>query len=375
MCVLHFVISGLGGIPQSLQGHATLSPQRLAAIPGYGHPALHNTTLSQFIDSMNSFSTAGVTPGAYKSIPVGQPAFSLPSHSEHSSVSRYSTVVSKESTISPPTSASVTEATRSWGLSNFVPPPAGPLGTLAPELLTGNTYSQIEPPPAHSGSVASRPSTIQRNPLQPSNHYSHGSSTHSSSRSDRDSQRTSQNRVPAHQNYSSSSSSRITTQPYQDNTRTSYSESSPLGDKGSYPNSPQLTSHQQNRSNSVQQNQFSSYTSASYNTSSNPVYTSNSQSDYHQSRPGDQTFNTSMSLQDLAEMSATQDKIPLEEHRPASLTHLGSSMSVSPVHQQSPMQPSPISVGSPQVRASSSATNYTPSLLSKILSKNSQNWP
>ena len=179
--------AGLGALSPPLPAHTTLSPPRPIAglaTMNYTHPSLG--TMSQFLDSMTSLATTQQSP--YKTVAVGQPAYTLesPGRNQEGRLSMTTpTTMSKvmaftdahtskdlapSYTSSPTSNQTFSDSAKSWGLSNFVPATSvsGIQYSMPADHVTSTGFTpNLEPPPAHSGSLPShRASTIQRNPYK-----------------------------------------------------------------------------------------------------------------------------------------------------------------------------------------------------------------
>ncbi|XP_064634671.1 uncharacterized protein LOC135492256 [Lineus longissimus] len=449
-------MSGLGTLSPSLGPAHTLSPARgMPGLPNlnYGHPV--HSSMSQLLDTMNSLGQGFPNAPTYKSLPptsqhmYGLPeSIFLPDQLGDSQMTKQSLFNTDPHTMKETASeagaygtvSTPSDAKSSWGLSNFVPPPSNPFGSIS-ESPTSVFSLTPEPPPAHSGS---RPSTIQRNPYQkpeyqPKNDFQPKSDfpvrTEHSSRSDYQSSRPNnsdfhlkpeyrsefppkqeyhapsvkpdyrQPEFPSKQEFQSRSHVKSEYQSAAKKSRTSSGHSqslmnsvprttghgmqpamnqsqSSLPRHSSYPSSPQVSNpstypsspHMRKPQVSHSQHSISEYNPyypASSGFSSAPsntvTYTSGSNiepltydpvsppSNLPNSRShNSNTHNFGLSLQEFTNMS-NQDKLHLTDAQ----SHMASS---SPIRVQnkiqgmggvastpSPMQPSPISVGSPQV--------------------------
>ncbi|KAK6191164.1 hypothetical protein SNE40_002903 [Patella caerulea] len=398
------ISSGLG-LPAGLSAHGGLTTRSLPGIPNYhGHP-LHNP-VSQFLDPINSLQAATfVGQSPYKPITSTASPFSLESSSRSVSDMNVGYSGSRYSVSTPTSSSSLSNPThksgyfqtekesgtsfsssqaaaegnlKGWGLSNFVQ-----FTELSPPFTTSVQSSQLAPPPAHSSGSSGR---MNRNPYPSDNVFPSRSKSLESS----------QHPLPPPSPYLTSNVSR------------SRSTSNPV--VSTPPEIEDLSSHSQ------MYGSYSSLTSTGYSSlsSNNPIYSSQlhpdmnydpvspvtpvSHSPQHQNTD---PFNT-VSLQDLESIETTghigktrgmsRKDLLINEHgmdklnkrmikESSSLFHhmnarsersvVNSPLSnIGAISQQksssvhsgksnlSPMEQSPISVGSPQ--STITCSTYTP---------------
>ncbi|ESO97965.1 hypothetical protein LOTGIDRAFT_153075 [Lottia gigantea] len=180
------ITSGLG-LTAGIPAHSGLSSRSLAGLPGpyHGHP-VHNT-VPQFFDPMNTLQAANFTgQSPYKPITSASGPFAFESPGVGYTGSRYSAGTpttsssglpnasskssyfpsEKEQIASFASSQAVQDALESkWGLSNFVP-----FTDLSPPFSAAQS-SQPAPPPAHSSGSSNR-SASSRNPFPQDDFFS-----------------------------------------------------------------------------------------------------------------------------------------------------------------------------------------------------------